>query len=618
MCGIFGVVSDRGEELDLAAARLALAHRGPDGHGLAEETLGPTRVRFGQTRLAIVDLSQAGAQPMYSRDRRWLVAFNGEIFNHAELREGLPGCPWRGHSDTETLVECLARHGFEATIGRLNGQFAMAAADLAEGICYLARDPFGIKPLYHADWGRGIAFASELRGLRAMGIRAGDLDSASVATLLALRYVPSPHTIFLGIRRLGPGHYLKLRLADAAQATAPFIHPTRERFAGSFPEAVEAYGAALQRAVERQMMSDVPVGVLLSGGVDSALVSAAALKAGRRLKTFTVGYELQGRASELEGAADTARIIGVPNFGLRLSERDLLETLPKVARQVEEPLGTTSMLSLWHLCRFAREQVTVVLTGQGGDEPLGGYRRYQSEVFRSLAGRFGLEPLCAWLARWGSPRSEGPGRFFRAMRERDRGLRFLRAYELFYEEDRKALLRAPTPDYALEAIRHWLGWLGDHPHDGTDSMMRLDTRMNLADDLLLLGDKIAMAFSLEARVPLLDLDLERLIESFPTRYRVRLGQGKIVHKALARTLLPARKTTQRKLGFPVPFEQWSRTSWKPVIEDLLLDPSGPAKSLLSSRGVERLWREHLAGTDHSRGIFTLVSLALWGQGKSWS
>lgn len=611
MCGIIGVVGARARELDFRKALASIEHRGPDGRGHFHGTAQGVPFLIGHTRLSIVELSAAGAQPMHSADGRWVLTYNGEIYNHLELRNRLVQRNWRGRSDTETLVEAIAEWGIEATLPQLNGMFAFCAMDLWNGAVYLARDPFGIKPLYLARHGEGIAFASEIRALSAIGVDTKRLDRDSLATLLALRFVPSPSTLLSDVERMRPGHYLKLDLPSMAREESSYAAPTRSRFKGNFQDAVEAYEIAFRKAIDRQMMSDVPIGVFLSSGVDSALISAVASQAGAPLKTFTVGYEGDLPGCEISGASETARFLGIPHESIRVGPHEMFEAFPKVVRQIEEPTGTTSILSLWFLSEFARRQVTVVLTGQGSDEPLGGYRRYQGEIARSVLSRVGLERALESLGGLMNPRNELLGRIFHSIREKESAKRFLRTYEMLFEQDRLAITGSLIKGRELQAIQYWLDWLDQTGDDDADRMMRIDSRMNLSDDLLLNGDKISMAFSLEARVPMLDLDLIHLIESLPRKYRVTLGRTKIVHKALASRILPQSLVQRRKLGFPMPFLEWSQTIWKSKIEETLLDPGNPIYRELSRAPVEKLWREHLAGTDHSRGIFTLLSLGFW-------
>lgn len=378
MCGIVGAVNIKFGE----SALVSLRHRGPSGQGIEHISVRDTFVTLGHTRLSILDLSVAGHQPMQSRDGRWWVTFNGEIYNHLDLRPSLPG-PFRGHSDTETLVELIAQQGVDKTLPALNGMFAFAALDTLHGKLYLARDPFGVKPVYFAKNREEFAFASEVRTLHQLGIPSA-INDQGLRQFLTLRYTPSDVTLWEGVHRLQPGHVLCLDLASAVFNIRCYIEPTADHFHGSFDDAIEAYREALSAAIRRQLLSDVPVGILLSGGVDSALVAAMAKDAGRDLPCFAVGFGEGHAECEIDDAAETARVLGLPFYQVLTTPGQLKDSLPAIVRAVEEPLGTTSIMPMWHLVQRARQDVTVVLTGQGSDEPWGGYFRYQVELVRRL------------------------------------------------------------------------------------------------------------------------------------------------------------------------------------------------------------------------------------------
>lgn len=606
MCGIFGNI---GGELSQRVLN-SLSHRGPDSSGLETVASGCGNVRLGHTRLAILDLSQTGHQPMRSNDSRWWLTFNGEIYNHLGLRKSLDSS-FRGHSDTETLVELVAQHGIDRALPKLNGMFGFAALDVKEQKLYLVRDPFGIKPVYYTQGSGHFAFASEVRALRAMGL-VGGIDQHGLQQFLTLRYVPSPKTLWLGIQRLPPGHLLCYDITTGSATLSPYIKPTQLRFQGSEDDAIQAYREHLSLAVKRQLLSDVPVGILLSGGVDSALVAAMAKDAGRDLPCFSVGFGAEHAECELDDAAHTARILKLPFHRVTVTPEQLQTALPAIARAVEEPLGTTSVMPMWELVRRTREDVTVVLTGQGTDEPWGGYYRYQVELLRA-----GLP----WSRLWKASRRLSTGwpnkpdvieRGLRALSEADTAQRFEEASALFSASQRQQILGDKGDGGARIQIQSWLDWLeeaGNLP--SVEKMMRLDTRMNLADDLLLYGDKISMAVSLEARVPMLDLDLVRFVESLPIAYRIRWRQGKVLHKRMAENYLPEEIVHRPKKGFQVPFGHWSRNQWKNWIETLLLEG---LEDILHKPAVEQLWRQHLQKKpDRSRQIYALLMLALWKQ-----
>ncbi|MBL4753658.1 MAG: asparagine synthase (glutamine-hydrolyzing) [Flavobacteriales bacterium] len=611
MCGIVGVVSQFfGDKR--AASLSSLAHRGPDGQGEQVVSVANQQVWLAHTRLAILDLSPAGHQPMWSRDGRWLVTFNGEIYNHAELRKTLQGS-FRGHSDTETLVELIADRGVEAVLPLLNGMFAFAALDTKEEKLYLVRDPFGIKPLYYLQEKGAFAFASEVRALRKTGLVDGLPDANALQQFLTLRYVPSPDSLWQGVNRLKPGHVLCLDLPSMKASEHHFVAPVSDQFIGSLDDAASAYQIQLKEAVGRQLLSDVPVGVLLSGGIDSALVAAMAKDTGRDLPCFTVGFGNGHSECEISDAEETARVLGLPIASVIVTPEELLNSLPDIVRSVEEPLGTTSIMPMWHLVQRARQDVTVVLTGQGTDEPWGGYRRYQVEMVRRMMPVGSFWRLMKGMGGIvGSRLPDVLERGLRTLPEHNLAVRAIEACTLFSTKERMLLTGTSCNGAALGVMNEWMSWLDATECEPAERMMRVDARMNLADDLLLYGDKISMASSLEARVPMLDIELVKFVESLPLSYRVRLQRSKVAHKLMAERYLPSSIVHRKKRGFQVPFGDWSRGPWREYIEDVLLSPGAPHLAYLDRNVLLALWNEHVTNRrDRSRQMFALFMLALW-------
>lgn len=571
-------------------------------------------VWLGHTRLSILDLSSAGHQPMRSQDGRWWVTFNGEIYNHLELRKELR-LAWRGHSDTETLVECLSAWGLERTLPQLNGIFAFGALDVVAGKLYLVRDPFGVKPIYYSVAEDGsLAFSSEVAALLALGGKAPDLDVQGLQAFLTLRFVPSPNTLLDGIKRLPPGHFLMRELTTTQDDIRCYTQYPSERFHGTLDDAVEAYYTLLSQAVKRQLLSDVPVGIFLSGGVDSGLVAALAVEHLGKLPSYTVGFGKGHDECELSDAAETAALLGLDHHPVIVTADDLWDAFENCVSAVEEPLGTPSILPMWHLARRAHEDVTVVLTGQGSDEPWGGYRRYKAEIWRERIPLPSLLGLLGPLFRHLPSMPEFLERAVASIPVADRAQRFARIYAPFSPDLRQQLVGSPDAGCAADSIRYWLHWLGVTDMPNVQAMMAIDARMGLADNFLLYGDKISMAHSLEARVPMLDIELVRFVESLPIEYRVSLHGGKIAHKlAAARHLAPA-IVNRRKKSFLVPFRTWSRTVWKDRVADILLDPQASPWTWFKRAAVERLLSEHVSGRRNwSEQLFALTSLFLWSR-----
>ena len=547
---------------------------------------------------------------MSTADNRCHIAFNGEIYNHLALRTEIPGVEFSGHSDTETLLQLLTGSGIDS-VEKLNGIFGFAYLDLAQRKLHLVRDRFGVKPLYYSIDGRHISFASEIRPLLALHPVGIDLDS--LATLLRLRYTPSPDTLFAGIRRVRPGHIVTIDLS----AEVPVVKecPYVAKLPGidtelSFGDSVARYGEYFERAIQRQLMSDVEIGILLSGGVDSALVAALAQKkSAQPLKAFTIGFDdAHDGADETQDASETAAYLGLEHFTAQLGFDDFLDTLRDCVGIVEEPLATTSIVPMHYLAQLAGRHVKVVMSGQGADEPLGGYVRYQAELYR----RF----VPWWIASAGAAvvgasgiKDERVRRGLNALAPPNELDGFLAAYEVFSAEEISRLIgRDETrAKNSLAYVSHLLGCEG--LQNSATRMMSLDLRLNLSDDLLLYTDKLTMRQSLECRVPMLDADLIGLVESMPCEHRLKKGRTKIVHKAFAEQVLPGSIIHREKKGFLSPTRAWFRDGDR--LRELLLDGSSAFKTYFDTDEVERVIAEHGRGYNRERHIFLLLCLRFW-------
>ncbi|XOV86648.1 MAG: asparagine synthase (glutamine-hydrolyzing) [Pseudomonadota bacterium] len=610
MCGIFGTTQDL-TDAKLAGVVSLLDHRGPDSNGSQRVSLRDGQVTFAHTRLAIQDLSASGHQPMWSADGRWLVTFNGEIYNHLSLRERLD-LDFRGTSDTETLAEYIARFGLQATLRDLNGIFAFGALDTSEGVLYVARDTFGVKPVYFVtDEAGGLTFASEIKPLLSLQA-GGGLCREALSTFLTLRFVPSPATLLKDISRLPPGHLLTQRIGSPQREISSYIRPVFDRFRGGKDEAIEGYAKHLTAAVTGQLISDVPVGILLSGGIDSALIAALAREHTSDLTAFTVGFGSAYRECELDDARETARVLDIAHEFVEVDPVQMIDDLDDIIGAVEEPLGTTSIMPMWYLTRLARQTATVVLAGQGNDEPWGGYRRYQIELLLKRLPFLKLPPFRLAGLLGGLFADDGYRRGLHCLGEPDPVRRFTKAYALL-DEDERQLLGVHEVGEARKGITYWLDQLtGSSTLSDPEKMMRIDARMNLSDDLLLYGDKISMACALEVRVPMLDPAVVEFVESLPLAYKASLRGTKIVHRAMALRYLPDAIIHRPKKGFQVPFGTWSKTVWRDYIEARLLAPSLRINTVLDPGGIRTIWQHHLAGkVDYSRQLFALLTLSLW-------
>lgn len=642
MCGIAGVWSaDPSVDPVAAATRMAddLGHRGPDDRGLA--ALEDGRLALGHRRLSIQDLTADGAQPMTSHCDRFVVAFNGEIYNHWELRDALGGdVRWRGRSDTETLAQALATWGPEAALPRLVGMFALAAWDRERRTLILARDRIGEKPLYYGTRGTGTAFfASEVRALLRSGLGPFAVDGAAVDGLLHLGYVPEPATILEGVRKVVPGTWVEVRMSGGrvgvqaasywnaaeaiadARAGAPSLSP------GEWEERVEH---ALRRAVERQLIADVPVGAFLSGGVDSSLIAAMLGDvASGPVRTFTIA--MPGDWNEAPRARLMADHLGTTHTEIPISEQDCLDVIPRLATVFSEPFGDSSQVPTYLVAQAARREVTVALSGDGGDEFFGGYNRYVTgrRIWNRLEGvPRPLRALGGFLAesRPGAAAGSAAGRLLsdggRKLRRRlkfEKGMRLVGATSEreFYARlvSHWPLGQAPSPTAAAWRLRtpEWVEALADL--DPAERFMARDLVLSLPGQMLTKVDRAAMAHSLETRAPFLDPDLIDVSFAVPIDLKLDAHQGKLVLRRILARHAPAgwfeAPEARQKLGFGIPVARWLRQELRDWAE-ALLEPAVLADNpYLDPDAVRLRWREFLGGRAWELPMFTVLLFQAW-------
>ncbi len=607
MCGILGSVNIPFSEDTLNL----IAHRGPDDFGIERFHIGEHNVHFAHRRLSIVDLSPAGHQPMVSACGNYVLIFNGEIYNHQELRHRLPNnLEFKGHSDSETLLYYLIHFGQQG-IADLNGIFAFSFADKVKKKMILARDPFGVKPLYYAQKESGLVFSSEIRPIQAL-LNENELDGQALASLLRLRYNTAPRTLFKNVQKVPSGHIITWDISDSKINHESHFYASKlpKTVKGRKLELVDTYGDILEESVKRQLLSDVEVGVLLSGGIDSALIAALAKKHYKgKLKAFTIGFEGEFEEDEIADAKETAELLGLEHHVEKISFHDFLGLIKECSRIVEEPLATTSMIPMYYLAKLASEHVKVVLTGQGADEPLGGYTRYRSEIIREHLPspiRSVLKPTFQLLGTKNDQLLRGA----KTMEITNEMERFLSVYEIFDKEDIRNLI-GEEDILSEDLIGHFYTMLNCksriHP---TEKLMALDTRLNLSDDLLNYTDKITMNFALECRVPMLDLELVRFMESLPLEQKVNYREGKLIHKAYAKQLLPKKIINRKKKGFQSPTNRWFREEMD-TLKSLLLDSSSSFSRVFNLNYVQKILEKHISGYNKEKQIFLFLSIYYW-------
>lgn len=622
MCGIVGFCGFAAPDL-LEQMTRALTHRGPDDSGTFEEG----DVALGHRRLSIIDIA-GGHQPMFSPDRRYVIIFNGEIYNYQELRQNLigRGYSFQSDSDTEVLLACYAEYGV-AALDRLNGMFAFAIYDREEKSLFLARDRVGIKPLYTLQVGDRFLFSSESKAFCCWREWNREVNLGALEGYLALRYVPGEATLLKGVRRLPAGHYLIHRQGQT-RIFRYWVPPTGEvkQHYSSENEAIEALGEQLERSVKRRLISDVPVGAYLSGGLDSSLIVALMTRQNMgRVNTFSVGFDYEH--DELREAEATANLLGCEHHTIQCGPADI-ELLPDVVYHSDDPLGDPISLPMYKLAHEARKEVTVILTGEGADEFFGGYLFHKVLWLADLYTRFvpgllrrgvvhpllrltppGLLNLAfnypASLGRRGKQKLID---FHDQLNDDDLDKRYRHLISLFDRRDTEGLFQqdvvATPPDVA--------------PDDAVvprrfDEMLRLQFGHWLPDNMLLRQDKMSMAAGIEGRVPFLDHELIEFAFRLPRKLHIRRLVGKYCLRRFAEQLLPRTTARRRKMPFYVPVEGYfGDPRFLAMMEDLIGDEAVRRRGLFRPEAIQRL-RSALHNREFilAKQVFSLMTLELW-------
>jgi asparagine synthase (glutamine-hydrolysing) len=642
MCGLTGFWSPEGGEesaMRFTAAGMAdtLVHRGPDDAGTWVD--GDTGVALAFRRLSILDLSPTGHQPMCSADGRFVVVFNGEIYNFLDLREELEslGDRFRGRSDTEVMLAGFVRWGVGETLRRMAGMFALALWDRRERTLVLARDRIGKKPLYYTQGDLPFLFGSELKALHAHPSFRPELDREALALYVRHGYVPSPHSIYRGVSKLAPGHFLTAR-SGRPEASVPFwdvrhvvsnglSHPLEL----SQEEALEALEDLLSDSVGRRMIADVPLGALLSGGVDSSVVVALMqARSSRPIRTFTIGFSIR-EFNEADDARAVAEHLGTDHTELYVSAQEAQEVIPRLPDLYDEPFADSSQIPTYLVCALARKSVTVSLSGDGGDELFGGYSRYlwAESIWRVLRGTpVSLRALgsrvigLAGPARWDhiyknlesllprSRRVSQPGeklhKLAALLSADDPDELYLRLVSL-WKRPEKVVVGAREPSTALRDPSH-----RDLVPDFTQRMMFRDLVSYLPDDILTKVDRASMGVSLEVRCPLLDHRLVEWAWSLPLSLKRRRGVSKWLLRQLLYRYVPRPMVDRPKTGFGIPVGAWLRGPLRDWAEDLLGEARLARESVFDPSPIRAAWSEHLAGRSNEQyRLWAILMFQAW-------
>jgi asparagine synthase (glutamine-hydrolysing) len=630
MCGICGVVTVNASIVPdrslLERMRDSIVHRGPDGAGLY---LAPG-VGLGHRRLSIVDVAH-GQQPMYSEDRRFVIVYNGEVFNHPTLKPELEaaGVRYRTRSDTETVLHLYERLGGRA-VERMRGMFAFAIWDARERQLFLARDRYGVKPLYYAHRPDGtLIFGSEIKALLpALGGRS-DLNRAALPDFLANHAPSGDATLFAGIKRLPPGHtltwqdgrisireYWDIHFADALPGPA----------AGSAAEGalIEEYRERLTEAIRLRLMSDVPLGMFLSGGIDSATITAImATLVKEPIRTFSVAFA-EREANELEYARMAATAYRTDHHEVIVSPAEFFAELPRLVWHEDEPIAHPSSVALYFVSRLAAQHVKVVLTGEGSDETLAGYARYPVTAYNARLGSL-YRRLLPRFARQGVSRALGALPATSRLRQRASRTFLTRGAELdeLYFDNFAVFGRAAQRDLLLPEIRAELA--GVDPYAAYHRALSrvagkpLVSQLLYADlktylhELLMKQDQMSMAASIESRVPFLDHPLTEWLAALPQTMKLRGTTTKWILRQAMRGRLPPPIIARRKMGFPVPVGAWLRGAWRPLLDEYVTGPRLQARGLFDAQTIGRLVSEHLRGVNHSERLWALLTLEIWAR-----
>jgi asparagine synthase (glutamine-hydrolysing) len=617
MCGICGQFNFGNEapvrRADIEAMTRSIVHRGPDDEGYF--VAGP--LGFGFRRLSIIDLS-GGHQPMSDQEESVWIVFNGEIYNFPELKRELQshGHVFRTNSDTEVIIHGYKQWGDEV-LNRLNGMFGLAIWDVRQKRLLVARDPFGIKLIYYRIDGNALYFGSEMRPIRALLQGKAEIDATSLNLFLRYRFTPAPYTIVKGVKKLAPG--TKLTVQNGVCEVSRWYRFKPEPFtpAKSPHEAKEELLSLYKGAIKRQLISDVPVGLLLSGGIDSGLLLALMNLNGNSWPTYPVGYGTSFGDDELADAEETARVLGSKHSSVTITKATFEEALPRIVATLEEPIAASSIVPMYFVCQRARQDVKVALVGQGPDELFGGYRRHLGVRYGTMwAGlpQWLRSPIASTVAAL--PRNETLKRGVNSLAISDRMRRYQHVLSLLPRDQVEGLFQDGLlpPDAGDTILNCWkdMSELMTET-DELGGLQFLEMRSTLPDELLMYADKLSMAHGLELRVPFVDKEIVEYVERLPANLKVRNGSRKWLHRQVCREFLPESIVKRPKRGFAGNVvDDWFRGAIDSKMADNLLDNESRIYQYLRPQAVRELFEQHAAGrNDNHKVLFSLSVFEEW-------
>jgi asparagine synthase (glutamine-hydrolysing) len=634
MCGIAGLLDlerrSGSQELDALGRAMAatLNHRGPDAHGIWSDA--DAGVVLGHTRLSIVDLSPAGAQPMVSSCGAYVISYNGEIYNAGDLRPELEarGRRFCGHSDTEVLVEAIAEWGVRPTVERLIGMFAFGLWDRRTRTLSLVRDRLGIKPIYFGRQTWCIVFASELKAFDVLPNWRPELNLDALAAYLRLAYVPSPHSIYCGIEKLAPGHIATIDVEGKVETSAFWsVEHAAERgksapFKVSDREATDTLEMLLGDAVGRRLVADVPLGAFLSGGIDSSTVAAMMrMRSNAPVRTYSIGFREEG-FDEAPHARAVAAHLGTEHTELYVNPAEVREVIPHLPTIYDEPFADSSQVPTYLLSKLTREHVTVALSGDGGDELFAGYTRHRfarlasgmpATMGRALACGLGVAGPALWERVFSLLPTE-----WRPRLAADKMHKAARLFEAGEESGYRSLVSAwDDPERLVNGGKEPKGPIFDAGvaralPDALDRMQYLDTVTYLPDDILTKVDRASMAVALEVRVPILDHRIVEFSWRLPTRFKMRGSRGKWLLRQVLYRHVPRTLVERPKSGFAIPLGQWLRGPLRAWAEELLSEKRLTEGGLLNPAPIRARWIEHLEGTRNwQASLWTVLMFQAW-------